>query len=91
MKIKKIIVSALLAGVLGLGSGLMLAGCSGTNSSLEKVHIMNNGCFITCYNYNNNYNKTGKNASNIVRGKSANKYNSIKKYSNNFHSERMDG
>lgn len=57
MKIKKISMSALFVGILGLGSGLMLSGCSGVNSSLEKAHIMNDGCFITCYN------KTGETAS----------------------------
>ena len=50
MKIKKIAAAALLAGIVGLGSGFLLSGCSGANDSLEKAHIMNNGCFITCYN-----------------------------------------
>ena len=50
MKIKKIAAAALLTGILGLGSGLLLSGCSGVNDSLEKGHIMNGGCFITCYN-----------------------------------------
>ena len=50
MKIKKIAAAALLIGILGLGSGFLLSGCSGFNDSLEKGHIMNGGCFITCYN-----------------------------------------
>ncbi len=50
MKFKKIITAALLTCVLGLTAGLMLSGCSGTNQALEKDHIMNDGCFITCYN-----------------------------------------
>ena len=50
MKLKKIITAALLTCVLGLSAGLMLSGCSGTNQTLEKEHIMNDGCFITCYN-----------------------------------------
>ncbi len=29
---------------------LVLSGCAGTNRQLEKDHIMNNGCFITCRN-----------------------------------------
>ena len=50
MKMKKIASAALLTGILGLGSGFLLSGCSGVNNSLEKEHIMNDGCFITCYN-----------------------------------------
>ena len=50
MKIRKVVMAALLTGALGLGSGFLLSGCSGVNNSLEKEHIMNNGCFITCYN-----------------------------------------
>ncbi len=37
--------------------GGFLSGCESTNSTLEKTHIMNNGCFITCKN-----NKTGNKA-----------------------------
>ncbi len=48
MKIKK----------LGLGPGLILSGCSGVNNSVKKEHIMNNGCFITCYNKTNKKPKT---------------------------------
>ncbi len=55
MKIRKAAVPALFIGIFGLGSGFVLSGCSGINKSLEKEHIMNNGCFITCYN-----NKTNK-------------------------------
>ncbi|MCL5673091.1 MAG: hypothetical protein M1407_00530 [Deltaproteobacteria bacterium] len=34
-----------------IGCGiLILSGCAGTNRQLEKDHIMNNGCFITCRN-----------------------------------------
>lgn len=29
---------------------LILSGCAGTNRTLEKEHILNNGCFITCMN-----------------------------------------
>lgn len=37
--------------ILFAGAGaILLSGCSGANSSLEKDHIMNNGCFITCKN-----------------------------------------
>ncbi len=32
------------------GGMLLLSGCAGTNRQLEKEHIMNNGCFITCRN-----------------------------------------
>ena len=53
MKIKKIAAAALLTGILGLGGGFLLSGCSGVNNSLEKEHIMNDGCFITCYNKTN--------------------------------------
>ena len=53
MKIKKIAAAALLTGILGLGSGFLLSGCSGVNDSLENEHIMNGGCFITCYNKTN--------------------------------------
>lgn len=31
-------------------SGIFLTGCQGTQSTLEKGHIMNGGCFITCRN-----------------------------------------
>ncbi len=50
MKLKKIITAVLLTSILGLFAGLLLTGCSGTNQALEKDHIMNDGCFITCYN-----------------------------------------
>jgi hypothetical protein len=50
MKIKKIAAAVLLTCILGLGSGFLLSGCSGVNDSLENEHIMNGGCFITCYN-----------------------------------------
>ncbi len=33
----------------GLG-GVLLSGCASLNGSLEKEHIINNGCFITCDN-----------------------------------------
>ncbi|MHB1545157.1 MAG: hypothetical protein ACYCSB_02640 [bacterium] len=56
MKIKKVVAVVLISGALGLSSGFMLSGCSGVNNSLEKEHIMNGGCFITCYNKA----KTGK-------------------------------
>jgi len=50
MKIRKVVIISALAGILGLGPGFLLSGCSGVNNSLEKEHIMNGGCFITCYN-----------------------------------------
>ncbi len=59
MKLKKIITTALLTCVFGLSAGLLLSGCSGTNQALEKDHIMNDGCFITCYNNVHN-DKLGK-------------------------------
>jgi hypothetical protein len=52
MKIRKFISSVFLAAILGIGLGLIFSGCSSTNSILEKAHIMNDGCFITCYNKN---------------------------------------
>ncbi len=41
----------------GMGA-VLLSGCANINSSLEREHIMNNGCFITCGNnkINNNVN-----------------------------------
>jgi hypothetical protein len=91
MKIKKIIMSALLAGILGLGPGLMLSGCSGTNGSLEKAHIMNGGCFITCYNKTENggtasAENAGKRIKNNTRLKSRNI-----KHNDNSYSERIYG
>ena len=62
MKFKKIITAALLTCVIGLSAGLMLSGCSGTNQTLEKEHIMNDGCFITCYNNVHNDKAGNKNA-----------------------------
>ena len=59
MKLKKIITTTLLTCVFGLSAGLLLSGCSGTNQALEKDHIMNDGCFITCYNNVHN-DKVGK-------------------------------
>ena len=53
MKIRKVVMALLLTVALGLGSGFLLSGCSGVNNSLEKEHIMNGGCFITCYNKTN--------------------------------------
>jgi hypothetical protein len=53
MKIRKVVMAVLLTVALGLGSGFLLSGCSGVNNSLEKEHIMNGGCFITCYNKTN--------------------------------------
>ncbi len=71
MKIKKVFAAVLLAGMLGLGSGLMLSGCSGVNSSLQNEHIMNGGCFITCYN------KTNKKASGFNKAVGIKHYNSV--------------
>ncbi|MHB1661807.1 MAG: hypothetical protein ACYCTD_06905 [bacterium] len=87
MKIKKIIMSALLAGILGLGTGLMLSGCSGTNSSLEKAHIMNGGCFITCYNKTEN--RGTASAGNVNAGKRI-KNNTRLKLRNIKHNDNSD-
>ncbi|MHB1679126.1 MAG: hypothetical protein ACYCTB_01265 [bacterium] len=47
-KLKKLNKFAIL---IFIGGGiLLLSGCAGTNRQLEKDHIMNNGCFITCRN-----------------------------------------
>ncbi|MCL6120661.1 MAG: hypothetical protein M0Z57_03245 [Deltaproteobacteria bacterium] len=62
MKLKKIITAVLLSSILGLFAGLLLTGCSGTNQALEKDHIMNDGCFITCYNNAHNDKVAKKNA-----------------------------
>ncbi|MGC8554360.1 MAG: hypothetical protein ACP5NA_02585 [Candidatus Acidulodesulfobacterium sp.] len=50
MKLKKFLKIFLLTCIFGFSAGLMLSGCSGANQTLEKDHIMNDGCFITCYN-----------------------------------------
>ena len=60
MKIRKVVMAVLLTVALGLGSGFLLSGCSGVNNSLEKEHIMNGGCFITCYNKTDKYASSGK-------------------------------
>ena len=87
MKIRKVVMAVLLTGALGLGSGFLLSGCSGVNNSLEKEHIMNNGCFITCYNKANDmtgkYTSAGKYA-----GYTANKPNGVK---NAAHFKKIDG
>ncbi|MFW0883955.1 hypothetical protein ACMCNP_02670 [Candidatus Acidulodesulfobacterium sp. H_13] len=43
---KKILIVIFLTGL----GGILLSGCSSLNSSLEKEHVINNGCFITCDN-----------------------------------------
>jgi hypothetical protein len=45
------------------GGMLLLSGCAGTNRELEKEHIMNNGCFITCRNNINTESKAVRAAS----------------------------
>ena len=60
MKIRKVAMAVLLTGALGLGSGFLLSGCSGVNNSLERGHMMNGGCFITCYNKAGKYVSAGK-------------------------------
>jgi hypothetical protein len=47
-KISKLNKLAIIAFVCG--GMFLLSGCAGTNRQLEKDHIMNNGCFITCRN-----------------------------------------
>ncbi|MHB1646012.1 MAG: hypothetical protein ACYCSW_05815 [bacterium] len=50
-KLKKINKLNKFAILIFIGGGiLLLSGCAGTNRQLEKDHIMNNGCFITCRN-----------------------------------------
>ncbi len=73
MIIKKVFAAVLLTGILGLGSGLMLSGCSGVNSSLQNDHIMNGGCFITCYN------KANKKGSGFNKTDGIKHYNSVPK------------
>ncbi|MHB8231695.1 MAG: hypothetical protein ACYDDB_02185 [bacterium] len=91
MKIKKIIMSALLLGIFGLGAGLLLSGCSGVNASLEKAHIMNNGCFITCYNKPENVGTaSAKNAGKRIKNNARLKSRNIK-HNDNAYSEKIDG
>ena len=60
MKIRKVVMAVLITVALGLGSGFLLSGCSGVNTSFENNHIMNGGCFITCYNKAGKYASAGK-------------------------------
>lgn len=41
---------AILPAAFCISFGLLLSGCSGFDDTMQNPHIMNNGCFITCYN-----------------------------------------
>ncbi len=84
MKIRKVVMAVLLTVALGSGSGFLLSGCSGFNNSLEKEHIMNGGCFITCYNKIGKHTSAGKYAD----YNTGNKTGGVK---NNAYFKKIDG
>ncbi len=63
-----------------IGGGiLLLSGCAGTNRQLEKDHIMNNGCFITCRNNIKIERFTSSNHNKITVNKKINSYSGTDK------------